>query len=79
VNQALARASVDNRLTRPMAKALVNGCARHRRVQLRMLGVSSRRRKQAVKRYGGRRPESWLHHPFTGVLQVRLWPVGILR
>jgi hypothetical protein len=64
---------------RPMAKALTNGCARHRRIQLRMHGVASRRRKQAACRYGGRRPESRLRHPFTGMAEVRLWPVGLLR
>jgi len=54
-------------LTRPMAKAKTKRCAKCRLVQLRIHGISDRRRKQAISRYGGRRPESRLHHPFTGV------------
>lgn len=54
-------------------------CAKRPRVQLRMLGVSSCMRKQAACRHGGRRPESRLHHPFTGVVKERLWRVGLLR
>jgi hypothetical protein len=61
---------------RSVAKAGAKGCTRRPRVQLRMQGVSDRRRKQAVSRHGGRRPESRLHHPFTGMVKERLWPCG---
>jgi len=66
-------------LMRPMAKFRANRCAKRRRVQLRIHGAPDRRRKQAVNRYGGRRPGSRLRHPFTGVSQERLWRVGLLR
>lgn len=42
----------------------------HHRIQ----GVSIRGRKLVKGRYGGRRSESRLRHPFTGMAPVRLWP-----
>lgn len=63
-------------LTRPVAKARVKGCTRRLRIQLRMQGVSGCGRKLVVRRHGGRRPESRLHHPFTGVVKERLWLCG---
>jgi len=36
-------------------------------IQTEKHDISDCRRKQAISRYGGRCPESRLHHPFTGV------------
>jgi len=63
----------------PRQKPRTKRCASRRLVHHRTNGGSDCRRKQAVSRHGGRRPESRLRHPFTGVAQERLWPVGLLR
>jgi hypothetical protein len=76
-SHTLALASTGNTaLMRPVAKARVKWCAKRLCVQHRMHGAPGRMRKQAVIRHGGRRPESRLHHPFTGVVKVRLWQCG---